>query len=250
MRTILVDPDVQFLDNLEQVLVASFPIVQIVAKYSHRIEALPEILRQTPDILFFNIDNSLESHEGQHEFTSFPHETIYTASSYEYASTAISQGASGYIVKPLKECEVVAALRYCIHHRLQSQLIDQQASKELKRDREQQLICIPTIEGADFLFPKEIIRCEGLQKCTRIVSTERSDIISSYHIGVFRELLDGLGFVQPHKSHLVNMKHIRKYLREGTLYMSDGSTVPVSRRRKCDLFNGLKSPQRLPFIPE
>ncbi|MCB9349619.1 MAG: LytTR family transcriptional regulator [Lewinellaceae bacterium] len=79
----------------------------------------------------------------------------------------------------------------------------------------------------DFLKMGEILRCEVPQRFTRIVTTEGKGIISSYHIGVFRDLLENQGFFSPHKSHLVNLQYIRKLLREGTLVMRDGSTVPV-----------------------
>ncbi|MBK8493318.1 MAG: LytTR family transcriptional regulator DNA-binding domain-containing protein [Saprospirales bacterium] len=63
------------------------------------------------------------------------------------------------------------------------------------------------------------------------MTTEGKGIISSCHIGVFRDRLENQGFFSPHKSHLVNLQYIRKFLREGTLVMRDGSTVPVARRR-------------------
>ena len=47
------------------------------------------------------------------------------------------------------------------------------------------------------------------------------------------ELLTEYNFIRTHKSHLINIKHIKSYLRnEGVIIMSDGSKIPVSRRKK------------------
>lgn len=97
-----------------------------------------------------------------------------------------------------------------------------------------ELIGIPTLEGFDFIAVKEIIRCEGLQKCTRIVTTSKTDIISSYNIGEFRKLLEPFCFFSPHKSHLINLAFLKKYKREGTIMLRDNSCIPVSKRKKSE----------------
>ncbi|MFT4535133.1 MAG: two-component system LytT family response regulator [Saprospiraceae bacterium] len=58
--------------------------------------------------------------------------------------------------------------------------------------------------------------------------------MSSYNIGVFRDMLESYGFFSTHKSHLVNNSHITRYLKDGTVVLSDGSNAPVARRRKED----------------
>ena len=94
------------------------------------------------------------------------------------------------------------------------------------------LIGIPTMEGVELLSVKEIIRCEGLQQFTKVVVATGEGIISSYNIGKFCKLLDSYGFFATHKSHLINLRYVRRYTREGLLLMRDGSTIPVSRRRR------------------
>lgn len=100
-----------------------------------------------------------------------------------------------------------------------------------------ELIGIPTIEGFDFIIVKEIIRCEGLQKCTRIVTTSKTDIISSYNIGEFIKLLEPYHFFSPHKSHLINLAFLKKYKREGTIILLDNTCIPVSKRKKSEFLD-------------
>jgi len=49
--------------------------------------------------------------------------------------------------------------------------------------------------------------------------------------------LSQLGFYCCHKSHLINENYILRYHKEGFVEMKDGSTVPLSRRRKDEFIN-------------
>ncbi|MBE9492317.1 MAG: LytTR family transcriptional regulator, partial [Bacteroidetes bacterium] len=48
------------------------------------------------------------------------------------------------------------------------------------------------------------------------------------------ELLSEHNFIRPHKSHLINVKYIKSYLKTdgGVILMENGSKIPVSRRKK------------------
>lgn len=103
------------------------------------------------------------------------------------------------------------------------------------------LIGIPTMEGLEFISVEEIIRCEGLQKCTLVVTTEKTDIISSYNIGKFVDLLEVNGFFHCHRSHLINLQYIKKYTREGYIFFSVNSKpVPLARRKRGAFLNEMK----------
>jgi two-component system LytT family response regulator len=59
-------------------------------------------------------------------------------------------------------------------------------------------------------------------------------LVVSKPMGQLEEILDGQGFFRVHNSHLVNMNHIRQFMRTegGYVVMDDGSTVGVARNRK------------------
>ena len=58
----------------------------------------------------------------------------------------------------------------------------------------------------------------------------------------FEEILSSKNFLKVHKSTIVNIKHIEKFVRgkAGYLLMSDGSSVNVSVRKKEELLYLLK----------
>ncbi|HMN90393.1 MAG TPA: LytTR family DNA-binding domain-containing protein [Saprospiraceae bacterium] len=96
------------------------------------------------------------------------------------------------------------------------------------------VVGIPCMEGIEFLKPKEIIRCEGLQRLTKVY-TETHTIISAYNIGEFNRLLCPFGFFTSHKSHLINLRYLRAYQVGGVIVLRNGDKVPLARRRK-DIF--------------
>jgi len=167
-------------------------------------------------------------------------EIIFVTGYNEYALDALKVSAVDYVLKPVKtedlkvavkkatdridnksKVEKYEVLKHNLHH------IGDQSTK----------ITIPGTNAYEFVEISEIIRCEGWQKYSRIHLKSGAVIVSSYNIGVFKEMLESYDFFSTHKSHLINKKHISKYQKDGTLVMSDGSQVPVARRRKEDFMS-------------
>jgi len=139
------------------------------------------------------------------------------------------------LLKPINDDAFIATIKY----HMACCLVNSNSSLVLR---------MPDLQGCVMVKIQEIIRCEGLQKCTRIVLNDRPHVISSYNIGEFRKILVPLNFLLVHKSHLVNSEHIYRFDNEGLLFLSDGSSVPVSRRRKSQLFPNYSSgPQLMTF---
>ena len=69
----------------------------------------------------------------------------------------------------------------------------------------------------------------GTQK---FISNQKKIILSSLNIGHFTQLFENQEFYLVHKSHLINLNHITKYLNEGTVILTNNHKIPVSRNRK------------------
>jgi len=95
-------------------------------------------------------------------------------------------------------------------------------------------IAISSSDAFDILRISDIIRCEGWNKYTKIHLIDGTTVVSSNNIGSFKEKLLPYDFYASHKSHIINLKLISKYLKEGLIVMNDGSEVPLARRRRED----------------
>jgi len=226
---------------LEALILRTCPEINISRKADSLADVYHQLRESELELMFVDIDNLKEGEiELVDNFISADFEVIFVAKTTDHALKALKYGASGYIIKPIKKDELIFAVSHALQKikRREEQVRNKNLIEKLTRKAgHDQILGIPTLEGFEFLHVKEIIRCEGLQKCTRIITTEKTDMISSYNLGEFRKILEPYGFFSPHKSHLINLNYIRKYNREGSIIMHNGSYVPVSKRRKKDFLN-------------
>lgn len=139
--------------------------------------------------------------------------------------------------KPLYEEELLITLlngRHLIELRRTLEDQARMLAQVLTHQGNPGMVGIPTEAGMEFLMAEEIIRCEGLNKYTMILTTSGTKLVSSYNIGEFAKILLCHGFYSPHKSHLVNLRCIRRLTDENQIILRDGSQVPLSRRRRLD----------------
>ncbi|MBI5914926.1 MAG: LytTR family transcriptional regulator [Bacteroidetes bacterium] len=85
-----------------------------------------------------------------------------------------------------------------------------------------------------FIKIGDIVRCESDRMYTVLTLTGGERLMVSKPMGQLEEILTGHGFFQAHNSHLINMNHIRQFVRTdgGYVVMDDGATVSVARHRK------------------
>ena len=102
-------------------------------------------------------------------------------------------------------------------------------------------IVIPSSEGLEFVKISDILHFEGEKGYTNIHFIDRKPILSSHSIGYFNKLLENQSFYLIHKSYLINLSHIDKYLNEGYVVLTQNHKLPVSRNRRQDFLNILKN---------
>lgn len=166
---------------------------------------------------------------------------IFVTGYANYAIDAIKIAAIDYLMKPIQTEELSEAI-IKVRSRLKERQIYSRNQILLDNlgntDSTSNTIGIPSEEGIDFVQIKDIVYCEGTNRYTKVVTKDRSEILSSYSLGKFIELLSSELFFQVHRSFLINISMISQYKNEGTVKLKDGSIIPVARRRK-DEFLGL-----------
>ena len=101
---------------------------------------------------------------------------------------------------------------------------------------------VATSEGTFFFYPDEIIRLEASSNYTYIYFTNRAKLFTAKVLKDFASMLEPLGFVRTHRTHLVNRLHIAYVSPDGKVMMKDSSTAEVSRRLKGGVMRVLKTP--------
>jgi DNA-binding LytR/AlgR family response regulator len=106
-------------------------------------------------------------------------------------------------------------------------------------------ISIPTVEGV-IMFPvQDINRLEAMGSYCTIYLTDNKKITTSKPMAHFEQMIDDDQFMRIHKSHIVNLNNVERYIRGegGWVQTKDKVEIPVSRRLKTELLQRLSIEQ-------
>jgi len=169
---------------------------------------------------------------------------IFTTAYEEFGAKAFNYPALHYLMKPINPDELAKAINRFIEVGLN---LKDKASQHETQNTPAQLntnkLILPTQNGNTFIDINSIIRIQSSNKYSVVFTTDRLQHIVSKPLARFEELLENKGFLRTHDSHLVNIEHIKAYIKGkgGELVMTDDSHVPVSARRKDSLSAILKN---------
>lgn len=199
-----------------------------------------------PQILFLDIQMPVMSgFDVLKHFPNLPFNIIFTTAYDEYAIQAIRFSALDFLLKPIDADELQMAVeKYMIKEVLQmsnQSLYNNFLHNITSQKKEDFKLALSTSEGTFFYNPDQIVRLEGESNYTRFFFTEKKPLLTSKTLKDFEEILTTHGFVRIHKSHLVNKKYITNLSGDGVLTMTDKSRVEISRRRRAEVAEFLKS---------
>lgn len=233
---IIVDDEPKLREVMDIKLKQHCPEIKLIGKASNAQEAYDLISEKSPDIVFLDIAMPGESgFDLIEKFEQIDFQLIFATGFNEYALDALKLSAVDYILKPINTEDLINAVQKAIENLSTKEKVEHY--EVLKHNvknlgKQNTKIALASTDAYDFIKVSKIIRCEGWQKYTKIHIADSKTIISSYNIGVYKDMLSNYGFYSCHKSHLINENLIQRYLKEGLIVMSDGSEVPVSRRKK------------------
>lgn len=238
INAVIVDDEPKLQEVLSIKLKKNCPQVHILGSAENIEDAYELISRVKPNLVFLDI--SMPGGTGfdlLEKFEKPSFEVVFVTGYSEYAIQALKLSAADYLLKPLNTKDLISAV-FKVEEKLNLEFSQRLEKLEvLKSNLNQQTdqhkkVVIPNDKGYEFVKLKDIVRIEGWQKYTKIHTVQKEVFVSSYNIGVYKEMLDDQMFFQTHKSHIINDKFIKSYSKEGLLYLEDGSEVPVARRKK------------------
>lgn len=100
-------------------------------------------------------------------------------------------------------------------------------------------IAIPVIDGIEYVNTEDIIRIEADGSYSKIFLYDGLKLTTSKSIKKIGEQLREQSFFRTHKSHIINLKYIKKYnvKKDPEIRMTDGSVVHVSRYKKDEFLD-------------
>ncbi len=162
---------------------------------------------------------------------------IFITAHNEYAIRAFKYSAIDYILKPITAGELFRALEKAEAEISREETVLKLGAL-LKNLEKLKKIVLKTAESIHIVNVSEIIRCEADVNYTTFYLSDGKKLLVSKPLKEYDRLLAPAGFFRTHQSHLVNLDHMLRYEKTegGYLVMDDNSTVPVSTRKKEELF--------------
>ena len=238
IRGIIVEDERHSRETLRGMLDRYCKNVEIVAETDSYRGGLKEIREHNPDVVFLDIQMPDGSgFRMLEELDEINFEIIFTTAFDQFAIKAIKYSALDYLLKPIDPEELVRALK-----KVETKLSDQKMNQNIQvlldnikaRDADPHKIILSTSEKIHIIETDHIIRCESDNYYTNFFLSDGKKILVSKTLKENEQLLSDHNFIRPHKSHLVNVKFIKGFLKYdgGYIEMTDGSRIPVSRRKR------------------
>lgn len=223
------------------------PNLRVVAEAGSVAEAIPLLQGQThAELLFLDIQLSDgSSFDILNNIDYEPFKIIFTTAYSEYALRAIKFTPLDYLLKPIDADELKAAVEKVMLRR-QGDLNGQMRSflQQFQAGISPPRVALATADGIHLHYVQNIIRCASDGNYTMVYFTDGGKLFVAKTLKDMEELLLPYRFERIHKSHLVNVDHLRRYYNRlsGEVEMSDGAVLPVAQRKKAyllDLLSGI-----------
>ncbi len=231
---ILIDDEIKALKMLQKKIEKKFPQLKIAETFQDPEKAIVAIRKLKPQLVFLDIAMpNMSGFDVLSQFNNPEFEVIFITAYDNYAIQAIRHAAIGYIVKPIDDEALADAIKKA-EKNIKLKTAKENNKKLLNLLTEKSnTISIPTQDGFIFIKKDKLVRLEGVEGYTKIITSDSQEYLSSYNLGKFLEILnDDMNFFQPHRSHLVNLKYITRFLNEGYLELVDHSKVPLARSKR------------------
>lgn len=222
------------------------PNVQVIGEADGVESGLELIKNTTPDVLFLDIRMSDGS--GFDLITKLrqqgpiPFQIIFTTAYDEYAIKAFKFSATDYLLKPVDHEDLIQAVQKIknpdVQHTLKENMeLLLESMKGLKTSNKR--IALNSTDKVQVVNVDDIIQCESQKNYTLFYLTNKKQVLVTRTLKEFEDMLEADNFLRVHHSHLINVKHLKEYVKTdgGYAVMSDGSQVPVSVRKKEHLLS-------------
>ncbi|MBL7808677.1 MAG: response regulator transcription factor [Saprospiraceae bacterium] len=237
MKSILIDDETDALEALHLLLMETCPEVVVAGKFTDPEKGLAAIQSVKPDLVFLDIEMPvMNGFQLLEALETLDFALIFVTAYDQFAVKAFRYSAVDYLLKPVNPEDLRNAVDKAADKnrlgRTQLELlkhhINPQGSQRFDR------IALPSAHGYTFVDLADVMYCESDSSYTKFFLENGDTYLISKTLGDVEEMLAGTDFFRIHKQFLVNMRHIRSYIRGdgGYVVMPNKVNIPVSRIKK------------------
>ncbi len=246
ITAVIIDDEEHCIKRLTGLVEEHLPLqVKIVASCLSYEDGLSAIAAHAPQLVF--LDVQIHGKTGFDLLKALPSinfQVIFTTAYEQYAVQAFRFSAIDYLLKPVDKSDLLHAVE-----KLRNKLSGNDLAarfelllhnfQDIKNDSRR--ICIPVLNGLEFIQVSDIIRCESDINYTTIFLKNKEKLLVAKTLKEFEQLLQDCNFFRVHNSHLVNLAYVKSYRKGkgGIVCMQDNTKIEVSTRRKDEFLKKL-----------
>lgn len=241
-RAAIIENEVNAQRLLSKIIEEYCPNITLVGVAATIIDAKKLLESEKPELVFLDIQ--LDDGDGFELLDVLENQSpkiIFTTAYDNHAIRAIKYDAVDYLLKPISPQEVIRAVQKVTSTTNGISNEDFRLLIEQLTAPVQHTLNLHTAEGVSILNIDNIVRIEADGSYSYIYMQDGSKEMVSKSIGTLENQINHKSFIRVHTSHIIHTQYLRKYIKEdgGYALMRDGTQVPVSRRRKAVLLEGL-----------
>lgn len=246
IKAIIVENENAIAEQFVKLINKLFTDIEILEVCDHVSQAVLAVKKHTPDLVFLDVElnNGETSFDILRQIPNVNFEIIFATAYDKYAIQAIKFSALDYLLKPVTEEDLTDAIyRFKQKKNAFNPKQLETLFSNLQKTGSMHQVALPTMNGLDFVPIDNIIYCQGEGSQTAAyLKTQSLPIILSKTLKECEDLFKNSEFYRIHKSYLINLNHIKKYIKgkDGQVVMSNDKTLEVSRNYKDAFLEHLK----------
>jgi two-component system LytT family response regulator len=240
LKTVIIDDEADAVNLLKLQLIKHCGLSDVVT-YTNSLQALEELKKSPPDLLFLDIEMPLiNGFELLQQLMPVKFQVIFTTAYNQYAIKAFKFNAVDYLVKPIDTDDLIAAVQRVQNQKLLSSQTLKAVQKQIKGNAIDKM-AISTHEGIAFIDLNEIIYVEADSNYSTLVLFNDRRFVISKTLKDLQSLLEESHFLRVHRQYIINLNHLKHLDRtKSLLTMANKHELSIARDQKDKLMEMYK----------
>lgn len=244
IRAILIDDEQDAIESLAWEIKMFCKDISVIDSFTSPEEAISAINYLKPDCVFLDIEMpkidgfQLLSNLNYRDF-----DLIITTAYDNYALKAFKENAIDYLLKPIDNDDLLKVAQKVKNNKQNKQLGFSLHNLIQPIEKKPNKIAIPLIGKTVFLNISDVYYCKSDGNYTTIYLLNGEKYLFSKNIKDLLELFNSDQMIRVHQSYLVNVYHIKEYVKNEGYYLilENNTTVPVSKSNRAYILEAIKN---------
>lgn len=240
--TVLVEDDYRSIDSIQSVIKFYNIEIELIGVATNVSTALKLIEEKKPELLLLDIELPDGTSLDILRQLSYKPWNIFITGHSDYIFDTLDFPTIHYLIKPIDPNKLSEAIQKYQFIKKTFEKTQQTDNDKLKIKKYFEKIAIPTIYGNLIVEISQILRLEGDSNYTHIYLTDGQKFLISKTLSTFEEFLPKDIFIRVHKSHIVNIGHIKSIPKSNCLcvILTNSTEIPISPNKRDFLIKKLE----------